>query len=180
MLQEMSVDQGARARAGLASAAWAASWPSRSLEAGHELAVYNRTKDKAQALSELGATIVDSPAELADRDIVFTMVGGSDDYREVVTGPDGLLSRADAAPDVIVDSTTISATAGAGRSRRRLGRGGASAGGARQRKPEGGGERPAHNRRVGSARSLAAARSRTWSCSAAAPRTSARASEPGS
>ena len=57
---------------------------------------------------ELGATIVDSPAELADRDIVFTIVAGSTDFEEVVTGPEGLLSVPDVAPRVIVDSTTIS------------------------------------------------------------------------
>ena len=46
----------------------------RLLEAGHDVAVYNRTRSKAEALA--GALVVDSPAELADRDIVFTMVGG--------------------------------------------------------------------------------------------------------
>ena len=48
----------------------------RLLEAGHDVAVYNRTRAKAEPLAELGATMVDSPADLADRDIVFTMVGG--------------------------------------------------------------------------------------------------------
>ena len=70
----------------------------RLLQAGHEVGVYNRTRDKAADLEELGATVVDSPAELADRDIVFTMVAGSADVEEVVTGPDGLLSRDDVAP----------------------------------------------------------------------------------
>ena len=79
----------------------------RLLDAGHELGVYNRTREKADPLAELGATIVDSPAELADRDIVFTMVAGSADVEEVVSGPAGLLSR-DLVPRVIVDSTTIS------------------------------------------------------------------------
>src|SRR5579859_844200 len=80
----------------------------RLLDQGHELSVYNRTREKAAPLAELGATIVDSPAELADREIVFTMVAGSGDVEEVVSGPAGLLSRADARPRVIVDSTTIS------------------------------------------------------------------------
>jgi 3-hydroxyisobutyrate dehydrogenase-like beta-hydroxyacid dehydrogenase len=80
----------------------------RLLEAGHDLAVYNRTKDKAQPLADLGATIVDAAADLADRDIVFTMVAGSADVEEVVSGPKGLLSRDGVAPRVIVDSTTIS------------------------------------------------------------------------
>ena len=33
-----------------------------------------------------GADVVDTPAELADRDIVFTMVAGPDDFKEVVLG----------------------------------------------------------------------------------------------
>ena len=37
---------------------------SRLLEAGHDVAVYNRTRSKAEPLAELGATIVDSPADL--------------------------------------------------------------------------------------------------------------------
>jgi 3-hydroxyisobutyrate dehydrogenase-like beta-hydroxyacid dehydrogenase len=83
----------------------------RLLEAGHPLAVYNRTREKAQALEELGATVVDAPVELADRDIVFTMVAGSADVEEVVSGPSGLLSRPGVTPRVIIDSTTISPAA---------------------------------------------------------------------
>jgi 3-hydroxyisobutyrate dehydrogenase len=81
---------------------------SRLLDAGHDVAVYNRTRSKAEPLAERGATIVDTPAELADRDIVFTMVGGPADFKEVVLGGNGLLSRNGAAPRVIVDSTTVS------------------------------------------------------------------------
>jgi 3-hydroxyisobutyrate dehydrogenase len=80
----------------------------RLLEAGCDVAVYNRTRAKAEPLSELGATIVDAPADLADRDIVFTMVAGPDDFKAVVLGENGLLSRSDTTPSVIVDSSTIS------------------------------------------------------------------------
>jgi 3-hydroxyisobutyrate dehydrogenase-like beta-hydroxyacid dehydrogenase len=80
----------------------------RLLEAGHEVGVYNRTRAKAEPLAELGATIVDSPADLADRDVVFTMVAGSADVDDVVSGPNGLLSHPDRAPGLVVDSTTIS------------------------------------------------------------------------
>ena len=85
----------------------------RLLAAGLDVAVYNRTRSKAEPLAELGATVVDTPADLADRDIVFTMVGGSADFEEVVTGEHGLLSRPDVAPHTIVDSTTISPAAAA-------------------------------------------------------------------
>ncbi|HEX8856306.1 MAG TPA: NAD(P)-dependent oxidoreductase [Thermoleophilaceae bacterium] len=79
----------------------------RLLERGCDLAVYNRTRSKAEPLAELGATIVDTPAELSDREIVFTMVAGPDDFRELVLGATGLLSR-DGGPRIIVDSTTVS------------------------------------------------------------------------
>jgi 3-hydroxyisobutyrate dehydrogenase-like beta-hydroxyacid dehydrogenase len=81
---------------------------SRLLEAGHDVAVWNRTRAKAEPLAEQGAAIVDAPADLADRDVVFTMVGGDRDFQQVVIGDGGLLSRNGAAPKVLVDSTTIS------------------------------------------------------------------------
>ena len=84
---------------------------SRLLAAGHDVAVWNRTRAKAEPLADLGATIVDAPSDLADRDIVFTMVGGDRDFQQVVLGEQGLLSRDGAAPRVLVDSTTISAGA---------------------------------------------------------------------
>ena len=54
-----------------------------------------------------------APADLADRDFVFTMVAGSEDFKAVVIGENGLLSRPDAAPSVIVDSSTVSPDASA-------------------------------------------------------------------
>jgi 3-hydroxyisobutyrate dehydrogenase len=83
----------------------------RLLEAGCDLSVYNRTRAKAEPLAELGATIVDTPAELADRDMVFTIVAGSEDFKAVVSGDDGLLARPEVAPGVIVDSSTVSPAA---------------------------------------------------------------------
>jgi 3-hydroxyisobutyrate dehydrogenase len=80
----------------------------RLLRAGHDVSVYNRTREKAEPLRELGAKIVDSPADLAACEIVFTMVAGSSDVDEIVTGESGLLSNPGAKPGLIVDSTTIS------------------------------------------------------------------------
>ncbi len=76
----------------------------RLLAAGHDVAVYNRTRAKAESLVEAGATVVDSPAELADRDVVFTILAGPDDFQEVV----GQLLAGEAVPPVIVDMTTVS------------------------------------------------------------------------
>jgi 3-hydroxyisobutyrate dehydrogenase len=85
----------------------------RLLDAGCDLAVYNRTRAKAEPLAERGATLVDGPADLADRDIVFTMVGGPADFKEVVLGEQGLLSGNGAAPSILVDGTTVSPEASA-------------------------------------------------------------------
>jgi 3-hydroxyisobutyrate dehydrogenase-like beta-hydroxyacid dehydrogenase len=79
----------------------------RLLDAGHTLTVYNRTREKAEPLAELGATIAASPADLATCEIVFTIVAGSEDFEQVVTGREGLLSREET-PGVIIDFTTIS------------------------------------------------------------------------
>src|SRR5690349_12715283 len=79
----------------------------RLLQAGYDVAVYNRTRAKAEPLADAGATIVERPADLAGRDIVFTMVAGPEDLKAVTLGADGLLS-ADAGPAILIDSSTVS------------------------------------------------------------------------
>ncbi|MQA96488.1 MAG: NAD-binding protein [Streptosporangiales bacterium] len=85
----------------------------RLARAGNDVAVWNRTRAKAEPLVAYGATVVDSIADLADRDVVFTMVSASSDLEQVVLGEGGLLSRDDAVPEVIVDCSTVSAEASA-------------------------------------------------------------------
>src|SRR6478735_5057530 len=85
----------------------------RLLDAGYDVAVYNRTRQKAEPLTEFGATIVDRPADLADRDVVFSMVSASKDLETVMLGPDGLLSDPDRAPKAIADASTVSVEASA-------------------------------------------------------------------
>ncbi len=85
----------------------------RLLDAGCDLAVYNRTRAKAEPLAERGAALVDAPADLADRDIVFTMVAGPADFKEVVCGEQGLLAGNGSTPDIVVDGTTVSPEASA-------------------------------------------------------------------
>jgi 3-hydroxyisobutyrate dehydrogenase len=79
----------------------------RLLEAGHDVAVFNRTRAKAEPLAEIGATIVDTPDALGDRDVVFTMVASSEDVDGVLMGEHGLLTG-NSVPRLVVDSTTIS------------------------------------------------------------------------
>ena len=81
---------------------------SRLLGAGCDVGVYNRTRAKAEPLAELGATVVDAPSELADREVVFTMVAGPDDFKAVMLGPVGLLSGGGPVPGIVVDATTVS------------------------------------------------------------------------
>ena len=64
----------------------------RLLDAGYDMAIYNRTTAKAEPMVSRGAVAVDRPADLADRDVVFTMVSGSDDLLQITTGADGVLT----------------------------------------------------------------------------------------
>lgn len=81
----------------------------RLLETGCDLAVFNRTRSKAEPLASKGGKLVDTPGDLADRDIVFTMVAGDEDFRAVTIGGGGVLAQPGAAPQILIDSTTISA-----------------------------------------------------------------------
>jgi 3-hydroxyisobutyrate dehydrogenase-like beta-hydroxyacid dehydrogenase len=59
----------------------------RLVDAGHDVAVYNRTRSKAEMVAGERALVVDRPVDLADRDIVFSMVSASADLEQVVLGP---------------------------------------------------------------------------------------------
>jgi 3-hydroxyisobutyrate dehydrogenase len=85
----------------------------RLLDAGHDVAVYNRTRAKADPLGERGAKIVDAPVDLADRDIVFIMVSAPSDLADVTTGEGGVLTHPEFAPGILVDSSTVSTQASA-------------------------------------------------------------------
>lgn len=80
----------------------------RLLDADYDVAVYNRTRAKAEPLTEFGAVVVDRPVELADRDIVFSMVSGPDDLRYVMLKEGGLLTDGAHAPKIIADASTVS------------------------------------------------------------------------
>ena len=80
----------------------------RLLQRGVDVAVYNRTRSKAEPLTALGAHLVDSPSQLADREIVVVSVADSPDFAAVMTGPQGLLSNGGRVPRVVVDTSTVS------------------------------------------------------------------------
>jgi 3-hydroxyisobutyrate dehydrogenase len=56
----------------------------RLAKGGCDIAVWNRTKEKAQPLVKSGAKVVDHLEELSTKDIVFVMVSTYDDVKEVV------------------------------------------------------------------------------------------------
>ena len=64
----------------------------RLLKAGHSVAIWNRTRAKAEPLAKKGGQIVDHPSELAGRDIVFTMVSTGKDLEQVYFGENGLVA----------------------------------------------------------------------------------------
>jgi 3-hydroxyisobutyrate dehydrogenase-like beta-hydroxyacid dehydrogenase len=76
----------------------------RLAQAGCDIAVWNRTKAKAEPLAQYGATIVDGVNELAARDIVFCMVSTWDDVKDVMQR---LLSGA-AKPRMVIECSSIS------------------------------------------------------------------------
>jgi 3-hydroxyisobutyrate dehydrogenase/2-hydroxy-3-oxopropionate reductase len=80
----------------------------RLLDAGHDLAVWNRTPARADALVARGAAAAATPAEaVADAEIVVTMVADPQALREVVDGIAGSIE-----PDaVFVEMSTVGPTA---------------------------------------------------------------------
>jgi 3-hydroxyisobutyrate dehydrogenase len=80
----------------------------RLLAAGNDLRIWNRTKSRAQPLADRGARVVQEIGELADVDVLFTMVSTGDDLREVCFGSNGLFSKAQSnSPEILVDCSSI-------------------------------------------------------------------------
>jgi 3-hydroxyisobutyrate dehydrogenase len=76
------------------------------IDAGHDVSVYNRTKEKALELINKGAKWFSNPMEVAQNsDIVFTIVGFPNDVEEVYLGEKGILKGVKEG-DIIVDMTT--------------------------------------------------------------------------
>ncbi|MFS1518954.1 NAD(P)-dependent oxidoreductase [Bacillus sp. SCS-151] len=80
------------------------------VDAGYKVALYTRTKAKAQDLLEKGAMWRDSVEELAQKaNVIFTMVGYPHDVEEVYLGDNGILSHVKPGTYVI-DMTTSTPT----------------------------------------------------------------------
>src|SRR5919108_3002413 len=62
----------------------------RLLDAGHDVAIWNRTRSKAEPLAKKGGRIVARVADLADVDVLFTIVSTGRDVEEVLFGENGI------------------------------------------------------------------------------------------
>jgi 3-hydroxyisobutyrate dehydrogenase len=80
----------------------------RLVVGGNDVTVTNRTRAKADILGALGATVADSPRDLATCDVVFIMVSANSDLEDVTSGPTGVLSDPNHAPTIVVDCSTVS------------------------------------------------------------------------
>jgi 3-hydroxyisobutyrate dehydrogenase len=85
-----------------------AAMASRLARAGEDVTVWNRTRAKAEALTEVGCAVADTIADLRGHDVVFTMVSTPADLEQVLTGEDGLLADPDNVPGCVVDCSTVS------------------------------------------------------------------------
>jgi 3-hydroxyisobutyrate dehydrogenase-like beta-hydroxyacid dehydrogenase len=64
----------------------------RLLAAGHELTVWNRTRERAETFAAEGAQIASTPSQAAQaREAVLTMLFDDDANEEVLYGPEGIL-----------------------------------------------------------------------------------------
>jgi 3-hydroxyisobutyrate dehydrogenase-like beta-hydroxyacid dehydrogenase len=80
----------------------------RLARSGADVAVWNRTRAKAEPLARYGATIADRVTDLAACDIVFCMVSTWDDVKEVIAGSAGLLSGNGRLPRMVIECSSIS------------------------------------------------------------------------
>lgn len=76
------------------------------VDAGYQVTVFNRTKEKAAALVERGAQWAGSPRDVAAAaDVVISIVGYPHDVQQVILGEDGALAGCKQGA-VLVDMTT--------------------------------------------------------------------------
>src|ERR671917_169305 len=81
---------------------------SNLVEAGYELVLYNRTKEKAEKIAGDGTRIAETAREVAEEsDIVIAMLPDSPQVQEIVAGEGGVLEGIREG-SLIVDMSTIS------------------------------------------------------------------------
>ncbi len=79
------------------------------LKAGYPVTIYNRSRPALDELQAIGATIANSPADLAAQvEVVITCVSDSPDVEAIVFAPDGILSSIRPG-NLFIDMSTIAA-----------------------------------------------------------------------
>ena len=86
----------------------------RLLKAGYDVAVWNRTRAKAEPLAKLGATIADNLLEIKDADVVFSIVSTGKDLDQIYFGKNSITGHGGKIPKIFVDCSTISVEESAG------------------------------------------------------------------
>ena len=83
------------------------------IKAGFALTVWNRTASKCDELAKLGATVADSPAQVAAAsEAVCVNVSDTPDVEAVIFGPRGIASPGGAQPGaIVIDHSTINPAA---------------------------------------------------------------------
>jgi 3-hydroxyisobutyrate dehydrogenase len=80
----------------------------RLLKAGYDVSIWNRTRAKAEPLAARGGKIVDKLADLAQVDVIFSIVSAGKDLEEVYFGKSGVVTgRNGKLPKIFVDCSTI-------------------------------------------------------------------------
>ena len=81
------------------------------IKGGHEVIVYNRSKQKTQAHADAGGRVAESIAELsAASDIVITMISDDEALHGVALGDDGVIANM-AEGGIFIDMSTVSPAA---------------------------------------------------------------------
>lgn len=76
------------------------------LNAGYDLTIYNRTKEKANTLIEKGAHWQDSPKKVSEQsDVLLTMVGSPEEVEEIYFRRSGIFESVRAG-QILIDMTT--------------------------------------------------------------------------
>lgn len=82
-----------------------AAMATRLIQAGHELTVYNRTRERAEPLAALGARVATRIADVCRGEVIITMLANDEAVHGVVFDAGGILSSADSGSAHISMST---------------------------------------------------------------------------
>src|SRR5271167_589598 len=79
----------------------------RLIKAGYDVAIWNRTRAKAEPLAKIGGKLVDRLSDLRNVDVLFCIVATGKDVQEVLYGNNGVCSQGGKLPPIVVDCSTI-------------------------------------------------------------------------